>query len=294
MNDFEFYKKRGFKSLLNDTFSFFRQYAGNYFSNYLLINGGIILLVGAILAPLFVLYGNLSGDNENITLLITIPISFLLVFLAVFILCFPIAYTQMLEKNMDGTTIKSKALFVEIRGMLPRAFSFSFSIIFVLFFSFFLLLTFIYRVLYPINPILFKLVFVFLITLFIILVHQLMLVYIKDKQGFFPSLGIVLMQLKEGFWGKVGATFVILLIIYMFVYAALIIPIFIFTLSTEIVGIGLALENSLLVFALLLIVITVFFVVYNFLTFLQILIYLGGKEGEHTDEIDLIGQNEEE
>ena len=39
MNDFVFYKKRKFGDLISDTFTFFRKYAGNYFSNYLIING---------------------------------------------------------------------------------------------------------------------------------------------------------------------------------------------------------------------------------------------------------------
>ena len=50
MNDFVFYKKRKFGDLISDTFTFFRKYAGNYFSNYLVINGAAIVSAGILFA----------------------------------------------------------------------------------------------------------------------------------------------------------------------------------------------------------------------------------------------------
>ena len=38
MNEFIFYKKRGFSALIGDTFIFFKKYARNFFSNYLIVN----------------------------------------------------------------------------------------------------------------------------------------------------------------------------------------------------------------------------------------------------------------
>ena len=60
------------------------------------------------------------------------------------------------------------------------------------------------------------------------------------------------------------------------------------------IGIDSLIGLSLLIFTLVLIGATVVFIVSNFQIFLQILIHLGEKEGEHTDDIDLIGKHVEE
>ena len=60
------------------------------------------------------------------------------------------------------------------------------------------------------------------------------------------------------------------------------------------IGIDSLIGFSLLIFILVLIGATVVFIVSNFQIFLQILIHLGEKEEEHTDDIDLIGKHVEE
>ena len=58
MNDFIFYKKRGFSALIGDTFTFFKKYARNFFSNYLIVNGAIFAAVGIIAVAMFALYAS--------------------------------------------------------------------------------------------------------------------------------------------------------------------------------------------------------------------------------------------
>ena len=45
MSDFQLYKKRDFSALMNDTMDFFKQCWKNYFRNYVVINGSLILLM---------------------------------------------------------------------------------------------------------------------------------------------------------------------------------------------------------------------------------------------------------
>ena len=61
MNDFVFYKKRKFGDLISDTFTFFRKYAGNYFSNYLVINGAAIVSAGILFTVMVFFLPSLSG-----------------------------------------------------------------------------------------------------------------------------------------------------------------------------------------------------------------------------------------
>lgn len=42
---FPLYKTRNFSAIINDTFSFFRQNGKNYFKNYLILNGGMLLVL---------------------------------------------------------------------------------------------------------------------------------------------------------------------------------------------------------------------------------------------------------
>lgn len=112
---------------------------------------------------------------------------------------------------------------------------------------------------------------------------------------YFPALGKVIDQLKVGFWDKFGATFVMSLIISAITTAGVIVPMVVYLVVLGgLSGFEATISNTILVFILLLIIITVVFVASNFQTFLQILIHFGEKDGEYTDEIDLIGQNAQE
>ena len=162
--------------------------------------------------------------------------------------------------------------------MLPRAFTFGFISIFVIGIPYMFILWGIFRVLGG-EPVLLQLVSAFMSTFMVLFLQQFMLIYIKDKMDYFPALEKVINQLKVGFWDKFGATFVMTLIISAIMTAGV---------FEATVG------NTILIFILLLIIITVVFVASNFQTFLQILIHFGEKDGEYTDEIDLIGQNAQE
>ena len=292
MNDFVFYKKRDFGMLISDTFVFFRKYAKDFFSNYLLINGALFILIGVIAAFMFIFYGVYSS-NWPLLLLILAVLGVLSAFLVLFIICFPIAYTQLLEKNADRASIKAKELFVVIRKMLPRAILFGIISFFVVLIPYFILILVLARIFVG-QIILMQIVSYFTSIVMILFMQQFMLVYVKDGLDYFPALGKVIQELKERFWDKLGATFVMNLIITAFSAAGIVVPLVLYFTIMLLIGIDSLIGLSLLIFTLVLIGATVVFIVSNFQIFLQILIHLGEKEGEHTDDIDLIGKHVEE
>ena len=292
MNDFVFYKKRDFGMLISDTFVFFRKYAKNFFSNYLLINGALFILIGVIAAFMFIFYGVYS-NNWPLLLLILAVLGVLSAFLVLFVICFPIAYTQLLEKNADGASIKAKELFVVIRKMLPRAILFGIISFFIILIPYFILILVLARI-FGNQIILMQIVSYFTGIVTTLFMQQFMLVYVKDGVDYFPALGKVIQELKERFWDKLGATFVMNLIITAFSTAGIVVPLVLYFTIMLLIGIDSLIGLSLLIFILVLIGATVVFIVSNFQIFLQILIHLGEKEGEHTDDIDLIGKHVEE
>lgn len=294
MNDFIFYKKRGFSALIGDTFTFFKKYARNFFSNYLIVNGAIFAAVGIIAVAMFALYASSrSSIGFGPTALLVLVLLLLSVFLVLFVICFPIAYTQLLEEAPYRTDISAKEIFDRIRVMLPRAFAFGFISFFVIGIPFGFILLWTIK-LFDGEPVLLQLVSAFLSTFMVLFLQQFMLIYIKDKMDYFPALGKVFNQLKVGFWDKFGATFVMALIISAITTAGVFVPIVIYMVALGLSGFEATVGNTILIFILLLIIITVVFVASNFQTFLQILIHFGEKDGEYTDEIDLIGQNAQE
>ena len=292
MNDFVFYKKRDFGMLISDTFVFFRKYAKDFFSNYLLINGALFILIGVIAAFMFIFYGVYS-NNWPLLLLIFAVLGVLSAFLVLFIICFPIAYTQLLEKNADRSSIKAKELFVVIRKMLPRAILFGIISFFIILIPYFILILVLARI-FGHQIILMQIASYFAGIVMILFMQQFMLVYVKDGLDYFPALGKVIQELKERFWDKLGATFVMNLIITAFSAAGIVVPLVLYFTIMLLIGIDSLIGLSLLIFTLVLIGATVVFIVSNFQIFLQILIHLGEKEGEHTDDIDLIGKHVEE
>ena len=294
MNDFIFYKKRGFSALIGDTFTFFKKYARNFFSNYLIVNGAIFAATGIIFAAMLIRRASSSLSfglgSAALLILVLLLLSF---FLMLFVICFPIAYTQLLEEAPYRTDISAKEIFDRIRVMLPRAFTFGFISIFVIGIPYMFILWGVFRVLRG-EPVLLQLVSAFMSTFMVLFLQQFMLIYIKDKMDYFPALEKVINQLKVGFWDKFGATFVMTLIISAITTAGVFVPIVIYMVALGLSGFEATVGNTILIFVLLLIIITVVFVASNFQTFLQILIHFGEKDGEYTDEIDLIGQNAQE
>ena len=228
------------------------------------------------------------------TALLVLVLLLLSILLILFVICYPIAYTQMLEEAPYRGDISAKEIFAKMKVMLPRAFVFGFISIFVIGIPYGFILTGI-TALNEREPVLSQLISTFIGSFMILFVQQFMLLYIKDKMDYFPALGKVIDQLKVGFWDKFGATFVMYLITTAIMIAGIIVPVVVYVITLGVTGsFEATISNVILVFILVLIVITIAFVVSNFQTFLQILIHFGEKDADYIDEIDLIGQNAQE
>ena len=294
MNEFIFYKKRGFSALIGDTFIFFKKYARNFFSNYLIVNGAILAATGIIASAMLALYASSSFSiGFGPTALLVLVLLLLSLLLILFVICYPIAYTQMLEEAPYRGDISAKEIFAKMRVMLPRAFVFGFISMFVIGIPYgFILMGM--TALTEREPILSQLISTFIGSFMLLFVQQFMLLYIKDKMDYFPALGKVIDQLKVGFWDKWGATFVMNLIVSAMIFMGIIVPAVVYVITLGVGSFEATISNVILVFILVLIVVTIAFVVSNFQTFLQILIYFGEKDADYIDEIDLIGQNAQE
>lgn len=294
MNEFIFYKKRGFSALIGDTFIFFKKYARNFFSNYLIVNGAILAATGIIASAMLALYASSSFSiGFGPTALLVLVLLLLSLLLILFVICYPIAYTQMLEEAPYRGDISAKEIFAKMKVMLPRAFVFGFISMFVIGIPYGFILTGM-TALTEREPVLSQLIGTFIGSFMLLFVQQFMLLYIKDKMDYFPALGKVIDQLKVGFWDKWGATFVMNLIVSAMIFMGIIVPAVVYVITLGVGSFEATISNVILVFILVLIVVTIAFVVSNFQTFLQILIHFGEKDADYIDEIDLIGQNAQE
>ena len=118
---FQLYKKRNLSELIGDTFNFFKAHGKNYFANYIVINGGLLLVLIVLLYFFMKIFydglfsnGNINTGTgfenyflENMELFIGYGIvAFILILMLTFInSLYPIAYLKLIEKNEETNAI---------------------------------------------------------------------------------------------------------------------------------------------------------------------------------------------
>ena len=231
----EFYKKRDFGELISDTFQFFKIYGKNYFKNYFLINGLLLLLLAVIFVfgyreffmQLFA--GNSGGEayyferyfEDNIGVLVLVVVSIFVLFVAVSIISYsyPIFYLNRVSKN-NIKTVKSDEILADIKNNLGRIFILMLGLTFVITPAFVILL--------GVSAALVLVVIGFFLLLLLLptcvnVVYFLMYDYLQNKKGFFESLSFAIraqfsynhQNQKSPFWKYWGTTIVIYIIIYI-------------------------------------------------------------------------------
>lgn len=224
---FQLHKNRSFSDYINDTFQFFKIHGKSYFKNYFIINGGLLLLLIALVFFGFKFYfenifSNLSGTggfntnpitsiNSNIGSIVSIFFIAILLFFFISAIqyAFPVVYLDLFnKKNNDEFTT------AEILNSLKNK---SFRI-----FKFFLALVFL------IIPLVFIILGLNLFLMFIIIGIPLFFVtvpaimswinisfyhYLSSDDRLFHSLAIGFKYLKQQFWTIVGSTLVMFIII---------------------------------------------------------------------------------
>lgn len=114
----QFYKKRDFGTFISDSFAFFKQYGKNYFKNFILLNGLLLILMVIVIVLGFreffgVLFGsNISGqsyyleqylsDNVGLFVILGIFLFILSTALMTINLLFPVFY---MKRIAEGKTL---------------------------------------------------------------------------------------------------------------------------------------------------------------------------------------------
>lgn len=222
---FELLKKRGLSEYISDTFTFFKIFGKHFFRNYIIINGGFLLILCVLMYFLFKVYfevlfsvsGAPSGSyfleyfNNNFGIFIGSIILFgvLIVILSLLNIAYPILYLQLIEEKggNDFTTSEIIVLLKQNTGRLLKFFIGSVFILFPIMIISFVILFLLCFILIGIPLIMIAM------PAFIAWGHLSLYTYLTEKTGFFESLKKGFSLLKQEFWAITGTTFIMLMLI---------------------------------------------------------------------------------
>lgn len=229
----QFYKKRDFGTLVSDTFTFFKENGKNYFKNYILLNGLLLIVMVAIFVfgyrEIFgqILQGNTGGQSyyfetyfqENQAMLILVSVVTFIIFMIAMIInySYPVLYMKRLSET-GNKNIKADDILTDIKSNVGRFLIFFLGMIFIVM----PLAMLVFGVTYVLIFILIGLFLMILVMPALInVINFLLFDYFHTKKGFFESLSYALRSqfsysnANEGspFWKYWGSTAVIYLII---------------------------------------------------------------------------------
>jgi len=315
---FQLYKKRNFNELVGDTFSFFKLYGRHYFRNYLIVNGGFVLILLILVFFLFKVFyeGTLSGLSngapgnqfdsfiaENFPLFLSLGglSAILLLIISLISYLYPVVYLDLLSRKKDFDTAEitqvvktkiGKVLLFFILSMftalplIALAFMLSFALVFIL-------------IGIPLMLLLIPAAGSWLSLSFYN--------YISTDDDYFVSLSKAFQMMKIKFWSIIGSTFVMYLIVQAIVGTISMVPYIIgvasvFTTLEDPGAINPDSSNPFSFFVIMMLLVFVLSVVLNF--FMQNLLLINNgviyysirEESENNNpksEIDLIGTQSE-
>lgn len=314
----QFYKKRSFGDFVADTFNFLKIYGKNYFKNYLLINGLLLILMMFLmvlgLKDIFAYFmeGTIPDSSfvedyfsENVGLLVAVFAIMFLLFLVAMVVnyAYPVFYIKRtIETNVKS--IKLDDIFGDIKANLGKLFIFLVGLIFIV---------------GPLATIVIGLsyVLVFIIIGFFLLIlvtpvvmnsiNFLLFDYLNTSRGFFASLSYAIRSQfsyphhSEGtpFWKYWGATTVLYILIQVVTSVFTIIPFIFFGISQEVFSSASEMDAN--IFPIIIIItysisIIISFVVSNLIYICTGFMYYDSRTDLHRTvdltEIDSIGKNE--
>ncbi|ASE63730.1 DUF4013 domain-containing protein [Chryseobacterium indologenes] len=230
----QFYKKRDFGTFISDSFNFFKLYGKNYFKNYILINGLLLILAAVVVIFGFrEIFGQLLGPNmsgetyyfekyfsENTGMLVVVSVLMfiLLMLIAIINYLYPVFYLKRIAHGAEK--VKTDEILDDFKknsgriGKLCLGMIFIVAplVLFVVGFSYLLVLIiigfFLILLLYPT---------IFNCTTF------LMYDYFNSSRGFLESLSYSIRSQfsytngseKSPFWKYWASSFVMFIIIYI-------------------------------------------------------------------------------
>ncbi len=251
----QFYQRRDFGSLISDTFTFFKQYGKNYFKNFIVINGLLIILMiilvfvfyGRIFAQAF--EGNIEGQNyffeqyiqENPMLFIFSIVAFIILMVGIGLVMysFPVLYMKRVSETGDSN-IKPDQILGDLKRIIPKFLFFLLGMIFIMLPIMF--------VIFGITALMMIIIIGFLLMPFVfpILVNVINFVlydYYHTNRGFFGSLSYAMRSqfsypnANQGspFWKYWGSTLIMIVIYYVISMVFSMIPMLLMTGTASIV-----------------------------------------------------------
>ena len=312
---FQLYKKRSLSELIGDTFNFFKAHGKNYFANYIVINGGLLLVLIVLLYFFMKIFydglfsnGNLNTGTgfenyflENMELFIGYGIvAFILILMLTFInSLYPIAYLKLIEKNEETNAIN---IWKYIKSKIGK------SLVFLL-----LSLVTLFPIAILLGMVCFALVFILIgIPLLFIVIPAIFTcisfayyTYITTNDGYFDSISKGYRLFIKKPWPLIGSTVILYFIVNTLVSVISFIPYFIgifsvmFNIDTQNPGN----QQETISFMMIMIGITFMlsislnYLLQNIVTVNQGIMYHSmideTEKTSNLSEIDLIGSNEE-
>lgn len=239
----QFYKKREFGTFISDSFNFFKIYGKNYFKNYLLINGLlIILMIAVVIFGFREIFGQLAGSNlggetyyferyfsDNAGMLVVVGGLVFVLFAVLMIVnyLYPVFYLKRIAQGAQK--VKPDEILGDFKKNAGRIIILCLGMMFIIVpLSFFVL-----GISYALLLILIGFFLLLLVypTLFNVIIF-LMFDYFNTDRGFFESLSYAIRSQfsypngreKSPYWKYWGATIVISIILYLITTIFTLIP----------------------------------------------------------------------
>lgn len=305
MSTFQLYKKRDFSAYINDTLQFFKKFGKNYFRNYVIINGALLLALCAVyfifmkenMANMYnpALADSWFMNNDNVGLFIGFLFIFMIItaVFSVFSIAFPMEYFNLIDTT-DNDTFTPSEIFNQIKKHVGRIFIFGLISMFILM---------------PIMMIFFTLAAVLSlvilgIPLLILGIPTMMIwgiqslyIYVLEDAGYFEALKKGWKITFRNYWHVVGSTVIIFMIVTTLGSSISIIP-SIMNMSAILSGASPeSLTMSPVMIAISMLGMIVTYIFYNLFYAHQALVYYSSIESSENyqalSDIDSIGNNEE-
>ncbi|REC49148.1 DUF4013 domain-containing protein [Chryseobacterium pennipullorum] len=230
----QFYKKRDFGTFISDSLSFFKLYGKNYFKNYILINGLLLILMVTVLIfgyrEIFSqLFGsNLGGDtyyferyfSDNAGMLITVGIIifFLCMVLAIVNYLYPVFYLKRIAQGEEN--IKTDEILGDFKTNIGKIGKLCLGMMFIVMPLAVFVIGFSYALMFIIIG--FFLILLIYPTIFNVITF-LMYDYFNSKRGFLESLSYSIRSQfsypngseKSPYWKYWASAFIMFIMIYM-------------------------------------------------------------------------------
>ena len=243
----QFYKKRDFGNFISDTFNFLKTNGWNYFKNYLLLNGLLLILLVVVFVfgyrEIFMqlMGGNLAGetyyfeqyfeDNLGILILVVAMIFILAIMLTVLNYLFPVFY---LKRKAEGQlTIKPDDILSDFKKNSGKVLKFLLGLIFILAPLFTIVVGISIALMFVIIGVF---LMIFIMPVMMNFLSFFTYDYFSSDRGYFESMSYSLRaqfsypdgSQKSPFWKYWGGTTIMYFIVSTISYIFLLIPMVIF------------------------------------------------------------------